>query len=290
VSWGTPFCFPQTQDLFSAAVLGPILNALVECPVERNHALEHARVAGVTSAILAILGAACIGLRLLAGTGTEGWADVLDLARLPEATRQTLAVLLILPAGAAITSFVRNVVGFQTFGTLMPNLLALSFLGIGWRAGAVVFAIVMLVGLSGRAVLGRLRLLIGPRLGLVLTATVLCVAATVSLAEHFGLALWAGSILLPMVVLTIVIERFHVSIEENGLAVSMRLLATTLAVSGVCLALLHWQALGRLAVRFPEGDLIVAGALILIGRYDGYRLSELWRFRDLAGSGEEPNK
>jgi len=253
--------------------------------------LAHPRPATLGAVALAVGGVACACLRLILGAAEPaGWSAIPDLMRLPVPTQQTLAVLLILPAGAAITSFARNIVGFQTFGTLMPNLLALSFLETDWITGSAVFVIVMLVGLGGRAALGRLRLLIGPRLGLVLTATVLCLAAAVSVADYLGLPVRASAALLPTVVLTIVVERFYVSIEENGLATSIRLLATTLAVALVCLGLLKWRALGGLALRFPEGELLVAAALVLIGRYSGYRLSELWRFRDLAADESERSK
>lgn len=252
------------------------------------------RTIPLTVVILALAGILCIVWRLATGMAGASprmngpWTDILDLTRLPRQTQEVLAVLLILPLGAVLTSLVRNVVGFQTFGTLMPNLLALSFLETDCATAAGVFAVVMLVGLGGRAVVGRLRLLIGPRLGLVLTATVLCLVVAISLADHLGLAMRTTSILLPMVVLTILVERFYISIEENGLGQSLKSLATTLAVSLACLALLQWAAMGRLAVRFPEGELFVAIGLILIGRYDGYRLTELRRFRDLGKDGEEP--
>jgi hypothetical protein len=32
---------------------------------------------------------------------------------------------------------------------------------------------------------------------------------------------------------------------------------------------------------FPEGELFVVAGLLLIGRYSGYRLAELGRFRDI---------
>ena len=252
------------------------------------------RTIPLTIATLALAGILCIVWRQATGMAgasprTNGsWTAILDLTHLPRQTQEVLAVLLILPLGAVLTSLVRNVVGFQTFGTLMPNLLALSFLETDWATAAGVFAIVMLVGLGGRAVLGRLRLLIGPRLGLVLTATVLCVVIAISLADRLGLAVRTTSILLPMVVLTILVERFYISIEENGPDQSLKSLATTLAVSLACLALFHWPALCRLAVRFPEGEFFAAIALILIGRYDGYRLTELRRFRDLGAGGEDP--
>ena len=39
--------------------------------------------------------------------------------------------------------------------------------------------------------------------------------------------------------------------------------------------------------RYPELHLFTVAALILLGRYTGYRLTELWRFRDLAGPPRE---
>ena len=84
------------------------------------------------------------------------------------------------------------------------------------------------------------------------------------------------------VVLTMIVERFYISIEENGLGLSLRLLAGTLGVGALCLALLRWRWLGQLAVSYPEAQLFVAAALVCVGRYSGYRLTELWRFRELA--------
>jgi len=37
---------------------------------------------------------------------------------------------------------------------------------------------------------------------------------------------------------------------------------------------------------FPELLLVVLAATLLLGRYTGYRLFELWRFRELARPGD----
>ncbi len=41
--------------------------------------------------------------------------------------------------------------------------------------------------------------------------------------------------------------------------------------------------MGRTLLFYPELHLFTVAALILVGRYTGYRLTELWRFRDLTG-------
>ncbi|MCJ7545193.1 MAG: hypothetical protein MUP47_11660 [Phycisphaerae bacterium] len=231
--------------------------------------------------VLVAAGVAGIALRL-AGLG---WADGTNL---PPQTQRTVAALLILPAGALLTAVVRTMVGLQTFGTLTPSLLAASYLYCDAATGAVVFGLVMVVGLGGRALLGRVRLQMGSRLGIVLTVLVLCLAAAVAVMDRLGLAIGPAGAMMPLVVLTMIVERFYISIEENGLGASVRLLVATLAVSAACWGLLAWPALGRLALAYPEAELIVVAALLAVGRYAGYRLTELWRFRDLAEGAQEP--
>jgi hypothetical protein len=178
------------------------------------------------------------------------------------------------------------VIGLQTFGTFTPTLLALSFVYADWRTGLVVLFCVGLIGLGGRALLNPLRLLMVPRLSLVLTIVVLTLTLSVSVLDYLGLTPSARAVILPMVIITMMVERFHITAEESGLGRSLKLLGATLLVTACCFALLRLNSLGHLALRLPEGLLFVAAALILVGRYSGYRLTELWRFRHVARGGE----
>ena len=218
-----------------------------------------------------------------------GPMDVAFLTRLPYAMQQTLAVLLLLPLGALITSFFRNFVGVQTFGTFTPSLLALSFIHADWRAGILVFVVVMAFGLGGRALLERIKILMVPRLSVILTFVVLILVLQVSVLDYLRMTPSAHAVLLPMVILTVMIERFHISAEEDSPRFALKLLAGTLAVASCCFALFQWRTLGRLALSFPEGQLLVAAVLILIGRYTGYRLTELIRFRDIVAARSSEN-
>ncbi|MFW6158655.1 MAG: 7TM domain-containing protein [Planctomycetota bacterium] len=107
-------------------------------------------------------------------------------------------------------------------------------------------------------------LLLVPRLSLILSLVVLMLALAVSVLDYLGLTPSARAVILPLVILTMMIERFHITAEESGLRRSLVLLA----------------------LAFPEGLLFVGAPLILVGRYSGSRLTELWRFRDLAREGE----
>lgn len=239
------------------------------------------KVVWVAAVLLAMAG----GLALLraASGGPDGWAEVLDLTRLPAELQGVLGVLLLLPAGALVTAVARNVVGIATFGTFVPVLLALSFLYCqAWMAG-VVFAVVLAVGLAGRALLGRLRLLMVPRLGVLLTLVVAALALAVSVLYRLGRQADAYTLILPLVVTTMLVERYHVCREEDGRRLAWTLMLGTLLVAGCCLGVLRSQWLGRLLLRFPELLGILASAMLLVGRYSGYRLAELIRFRDVRG-------
>jgi hypothetical protein len=55
---------------------------------------------------------------------------IFDLTRLPISMKKTLSLILLLPTGALITAFFRNLIGIRTFGTFTPTLLALSLVNL----------------------------------------------------------------------------------------------------------------------------------------------------------------
>jgi len=57
-------------------------------------------------------------------------------------------------------------------------------------------------------------------------------------------------------------------------------MAGTTVVAACCYTILRWNEVGNLLLAFPELHLFTVAALVLLGRYTGYRLSELRRFRD----------
>lgn len=207
--------------------------------------------------------------------------QVLNLTRLPVEMHKVLSLLLLLPLGALITAFFRNIVGVPTFGTFAPALFAVSFIYADWGSGLVILTVVFVAGFAGRALVDRLRLLMVPRLSIILTTIILCVVFGVSLLDYMDFTPSAKAVLLPLVIVTILIERFYVTIEEDGAAFAAQLTAGTLAVGAACYFVLSWDEVGHMILVYPELHLITIALFILIGRYAGYRLVELWRFRDL---------
>ena len=209
-------------------------------------------------------------------------SQILDLTRLPVEMHEVISLLLLLQIGALVTSFLRNVIGMATFGTFAPVLFAVSFIYADWSTGLVILIAVVAAGLLSRSLVERLRLLMVPRLSIILTAIVLCVVFGISAMDYLTDTPSAKAVLLPLVILTILIERFYVTTEEDGPGFAIQLTIGTLVAAGICYAVLGWERVGQLILIYPETHLITIALFIAIGRYSGYRLVELWRFRDLA--------
>jgi hypothetical protein len=83
-----------------------------------------------------------------------------------------------------------------------------------------------------------------------------------------------------MVILTGMIERFWTLEVEDGTASSFRTLLGTIVIAAAISLVLSLQAVVRHMFRYPETIGLIMAAQLLLGRYTGYRLSELFRFRD----------
>jgi hypothetical protein len=162
----------------------------------------------------------------------------------------------------------------------------MSFIYANWQTGVAILIIVMLAGVVSRTFLERLRLLAVPRLSIILTVVILCVVFGVSTLHYVLPAISTDSVLLPMVILTMLIERFYVTTEEDGLMYTVKLAAGTLMVAALVYAVLAWDRVGNFVLVYPEIHFYTIALFIALGRYAGYRITELWRFSDLISSSE----
>lgn len=208
-------------------------------------------------------------------------SQVFDLTRLPVEMHEVMSLMLLLPLGALITAVFRNIIGIRTLGTFAPALLAMSFIYAAWGTGLVILITVLLAGYLGRVLLERLHLLMVPRSSIILTLIILFIVFSVSLIDYMAPFSGVRTVLLPLVILTILIERFFVTAEEDGTTFAIQLVVGTFVVAGFCYLLLRWEELGQVLLIYPEMHFFTIAAFIWIGRYSGYRLVELWRFRDM---------
>jgi transglutaminase-like putative cysteine protease len=236
---------------------------------------------------------------LAAGWDSSFWRK-LSLYRLQPREQRLVHFLLLLPLAALIVSFFRTVIGLVTFGTFAPALLGMAFLFapglfgmetldlrvLPWGMG--VFFLLVVAGWGLRRLLDPLHLLMVPRVSAVLTLLVLLLVTGIFVSAHFGLLATSYVALFPLVILVHMVERFWTVEAEDGTTASFRTLLTTFFVAVVVSLALCWPAVGTWMFRYPETVGGVLACQLLLGRYTGYRLTELYRFSDLIY--EEPPK
>lgn len=214
---------------------------------------------------------------------SDRFLDRWSLFRLPPEYQGTFRILILVPLGALMICILRNVIGFPTFGIFMPVLMALAFRNTGLGYGMGIFAAVLLIGYAARRSLEKIRLLLVPRLSVILTFVIASFIIFALAGNKLDLKEFMAIGLLPFVILTMAIERFFIIIEEEGTKKGLITAAGSAAVATITYGIIQYEPLQITFFVYPELLLIVMACQVLLGRYTGYRLSEFLRFRNLRG-------
>ncbi len=204
-----------------------------------------------------------------------------SLFRLPMKQQQLFQVLLLIPFGALILAFFRNVIGWKCFGTFMPVLITLSFreTGIWWGTG--LFLAVIFAGFLVRVYLEHLKLLFVPRLTALLSVVIVILLGINLISYQAGFDVGLAISFFPMVILTMTIERISVVWEESGTKEAVQQVLGSFTLSLLLYPILFSSWVQHWFLVFPELILVVLACSMLLGRYTGYRLTERWRFAPL---------
>jgi len=202
-----------------------------------------------------------------------------SLYGLPLQTQQTFMIMVMIPIGVLVILVLRNLIGLQTLGTFTPVLIALAFRETQLGFGIILFTVITTLGLSLRSYLEHLKLQMLPRLSVVLTFVVVLIAAISLLSHKLGLERGLSVALFPMVILTMTIERLSITWEERGAGHAMKVAIGTLFAASLAHLIMSVPELVYFVFTFPAILLILVGFMLAMGRYRGYRLTELVRFK-----------
>ncbi|WP_200383093.1 inactive transglutaminase family protein [Thiococcus pfennigii] len=201
---------------------------------------------------------------------------------LPVEQQGVFKTLLLIPVGALVVVFLRLFVGIPTSGTFMPVLIALAFIETTLLVGLLLFIILVGVGLWIRSWLSRLNLLLVARVSTVVIVVVLLMAVFALGSYKLGLDQALTVTFFPTIILAWTIERMSILWEEDGPHEVLIQGGGSLLVAVLAYLVMTTRVVEHLTFNFPELLISLLAVIILIGRYTGYRLSELYRFRDLA--------
>ena len=202
-----------------------------------------------------------------------------SLYGLPLQTQQTYQIMIMIPIGVLVILILRNLGGLQTLGTFTPVLIALAFRETQLGFGIVLFTVITALGLSLRSYLEHLKLQMLPRLSVVLTFVVVLIAVISLFSHKLGLERGLSVALFPMVILTMTIERLSITWEERGGTHAFKVAVGTLVAATLAFLLMNIAELTYFIFTFPAVLLIMVAFMLAMGRYRGYRLTELFRFK-----------
>ncbi len=202
-----------------------------------------------------------------------------SLYTLPISVQYGYQIMLMIPFGVLVILLVRNIIGIQTLGTFTPVLIALAFRETGLPFGVALFTIITAIGLTLRSYLEHLKLQMLSRLSVVLTFVIILIALLSIFSYKLGFTRGLAISLFPMVILTMTIERLSITWEERGAGNALKIALGTLVASSLAFLLMQLPELVYFVFTFPGVLLVLAGFMLMMGRYRGYRLTELTRFK-----------
>lgn len=209
---------------------------------------------------------------------------VATLLGLPVSERAVFRYIVLIPLGAFVVVLLRNLVGIPTLGTFMPVLIALALLEIPLDRGLIMFSILIGVGLWCRFLLSRLNLLVVPRVAACVVIVTLLMILMSVISHRLGMAGGIQITLFPMIILAWTIERMSLIWEEEGKRSALTQVGGSLLVAVLAYLFMIIGQVRYWAFYFPELLLVLLAGILLIGRYTGYRLSELIRFKSFQES------
>ena len=203
---------------------------------------------------------------------------------LPIEEQSIFKMLLLLPMGALITVLMRLLIGIRTSGTFMPVLIAMAFLQTTLVPGLITFIMIVAVGLIIRSYLSHLNLLLVSRIATTIIIVIFIIVTASVVGHNLGFNTGMTVAVFPIIILAWTIERMSILWEEDGAKEVLIQGFGSLFVATIAYLVMQSTLVGHLSFNFPELNFIVLALMMLMGRYTGYRLFELYRFREFKGN------
>ncbi len=212
-----------------------------------------------------------------------GQSNLLDLSihSLPLEEQTLFKGILLVPVGVLLVVIFRVLVGLRTSGTFMPVLIAIAFIQTSLVTGLIGFFLIIGVGLMIRAYLSQHNLLLAARISAVIISVIIIIAVFTVLAYWLGLTEGLKITFFPMIILSWTIERMSILWEEEGPKQVVKQGGGSLLVAIIAYMLMSNHLVRYLMFNFIGLQFVCMALVLLLGRYTGYRLFELARFKNL---------
>jgi len=190
----------------------------------------------------------------------------------------TIFLILLTPFLAFFVSFIRVVIGLPTLDMLVPIALAFALVAVGITVGLLVLGAILIASYLSKVSLSKVRIMFYPKrsLSMVFLSVAVFAALTLGVVLEFERILSVS--IFPILILMllgdmIVSVQLHKSSSETfiitGTTIFIGLVGYFVATSGT---------IQNMVILYPEIILLVIPANIIVGRYFGLRVLEVFRF------------
>lgn len=194
------------------------------------------------------------------------WQQIFMLDRLSSDTRESLSLLMLLPLGALFCASIRQIAGLHSYGIFTPTILALAMTYAEIETTALILIITLTLVYFGRPTYHH-EVSRTPRLSIIFTLVATSMVIGVSILDYFSLVTDGHLVLLPIVIITSLIDRFFSTLEARGSQIAFIRLVWTSILTISVLPILQLSWLGGLILRYPEIHLFTLSMLILVSVY-----------------------
>jgi len=194
----------------------------------------------------------------------------------------TLVLLFLFPFVAALVAFSRQVVGVSGFGMITPAMLSVAFLSTGGLVGLVLLVFIMCAAMLGKVLIKKVKIPYLPKLAVLIWLISMAVLGLLLMSPMIGLSRLMSVGIFPIMLFVLLAETFIEAQITRSFSTSMWMTMETVILAFVAYKIMSAPWIQTQVLLHPEISVITILAMdLLIGKYKGLRLSEMWRFRKL---------
>jgi hypothetical protein len=190
----------------------------------------------------------------------------------------TIFLILLTPFLAFFVSFVRVVIGLPTLDMLVPIALAFALVAVGITVGLLVLAAILIASYLSKVSLSKMRIMFYPKRSLAMIFLALAVFGALTLGVVLEFEQILSVSIFPILVLMLLGDMI-VSVQlHKSSAETFVITGTTIFIGLVGYLTATSSTIQNMVILYPEIILLVIPANIIVGRYFGLRVLEVFRF------------
>ena len=120
-----------------------------------------------------------------------------------------------------------------------------------------------------------------PRLSTVLSIIIVFIILVMLMAKNQNFSLGISVALFPVVIITMFIERLSTILDEKGPTDAFCGFIGSMTLATIVYICVLNDYVMYLIFVFPEFLFVVIAGCLMLGRYNGYKLTEYWRFKQM---------